>query len=81
MHIISLQGDYMQNKTITIPHKKIRVIQFIFKTYLDKTTARKYYAILNVFQSTGNEHLFNFIKEEVIKIKALPEFDDSLIRN
>ncbi len=70
----------MSDKKSTLPHKKIRVIQFLFKSYLDKTTAKKYYAVVNLYQITGNEHLLAFIKEEILKIKALPEFDPSKIK-
>ena len=70
----------MTDKKSTLPHKKIRVIQFLFKSYLDKTTAKKYYAIVNIYQLTGSEHLLAFIKEEILKIKALPEFDPSKIK-
>ena len=70
----------MTDKKSTLPYKKIRVIQFLFKSYLDKTTAKKYYAVVNLYQKTGNEHLLAFIKEEILKIKALPEFDPSKIK-
>lgn len=70
----------MPNKKLEIPYKKIRVIQFLFKTYLDKATARKYYVILNVFQSTGSQDLLGFIKQEIEKIKSLPDYDPSQLK-
>jgi len=65
----------MKNEKLKIPYKKIRVIQFIFKRYLDPTTAKKYYTIVNVFKETGDEHLFNFIRSEIKRIKQFPNFE------
>ena len=70
----------MPNEKLVIPYKKLRVIQFLFKTYLDAKTARQYYTILNVFKETGSKDLLNFIKQEVEKIKELPNYDPSMLK-